>query len=62
MDTYVFWNNGKLMLNVEEKHPQSRNKTYAYAITDAVPAMLKAGISAKEIHSFLVKNPAGYFS
>ncbi len=62
MDTYSYWNNGKILINVEDKYPETRNKTFAYAITDAVPAMLKAGFSAKNINQFLIKNPAHYFS
>ncbi len=62
MDTYWSWKNGKIVVNVEDVHPETKNKTYAYAITDAVPAMLKAGFSAKEIQQFLVHNPAKFFS
>jgi len=31
-------------------------------ITDLVPALLKAGFSAKEIETFLISNPRHYFS
>jgi len=40
------------MTNVEAIHPETKQKTLSYAITDAVPALLKAGFSAKDIHTF----------
>lgn len=62
MDTYWHWKNGNIVFNVDDVHPETRKKTYAYAITDAVPAMLKAGFSAKQVKQFLVENPAHIFS
>lgn len=61
-DCYWHWENGKMIFNIDNVHPETRNKTYAYMITDAVPALLKAGFSAKDIHTFLVDNPAKYFN
>ena len=36
-------------------------RTFAYMITDAVPALLKSGFSMTEINTFLVDNPRNYF-
>lgn len=62
MDSLWFWQKGVILTNVEEKHPQTKSKTYAYALTDAVPNLLKAGFSAKEIDVFFRVNPQTYFS
>ena len=62
VDCYWQWKNGKMVVNTEDTHPETRKRTYAYMITDAVPALLKAGFSAKDIHAFLVGNPAAFFS
>jgi phosphotriesterase-related protein len=62
MDTYWHWENGKIIVNVDNKYPDTRNKTYAYAITDAIPNLLKAGFSARNIQNFFIKNPASFFS
>jgi len=51
-----------MVINVDDIHPETRQRTYAYMITDAVPALLKAGFSANDIHAFLIDNPARFFS
>lgn len=56
------WKNGKVVFEASDKHPEAAKRTYAYMITDAVPALLKAGFSAKEIQTFLVDNPRRFFS
>ena len=56
------WKKGKVVFEASEKHPETAKRTYAYMITDAVPAMLKAGFSAKEIQTFLVDHPRRFFS
>ncbi len=61
-DTYWHWKNGRMVVNVDDVHPETRDKTYAYMITDAVPALLKSGFSARDVHAFLVENPAKFFS
>jgi len=61
-DCYWHWKNGKMIVNVDNVHPETREKTYAYMMTDAVPDLLKAGFSAKDIQAFLVENPARFFS
>ena len=54
------WKEGKVVF-ASDRHPESGKKTYAYMMTDAVPALLKAGFSAKEIQTFLVDNPRRFF-
>jgi predicted metal-dependent phosphotriesterase family hydrolase len=41
--------------------PNASKRTYAYMMTDAVPMLLKTGFSKKEIDTFLVDNPRGFF-
>jgi phosphotriesterase-related protein len=41
--------------------PNASKRTYAYMMTDAVPMLHKTGFSKKEIDSFLVDNPRGFF-
>jgi phosphotriesterase-related protein len=41
--------------------PGAGSRTFAYMITDAVPALLKSGFSMAEINTFLVENPRNYF-
>lgn len=62
MDSLWFWEKGVIKANVEDDHPETKEKTYAYAVTDAVPNLLKAGFSAKEIAIFFKQNPMAYFS
>ena len=51
-----------MIVNVDDVRPETRTKTYAYMMTDAVPDLLKAGFSAKDIQAFLVENPVRFFS
>lgn len=62
VDCNWHWEAGKMIVNVDNVHPETRNRTYAYMITDAVPALLKAGFSAKDVHAFLYENPVAFFS
>jgi predicted metal-dependent phosphotriesterase family hydrolase len=55
------WKKGRIVFEAEEAHPETAKRTYAYMMTDAVPALLKAGFSAKEIEIFLVDNPRRFF-
>lgn len=41
--------------------PNAHKRTFAYMMTDAVPALRSAGFGDKEIHMFLVDNPRNYF-
>jgi len=55
------WKGGRIVFEAEEAHPETAKRTYAYMMTDAVPALRKAGFSDKEIHVFLVENPRRFF-
>lgn len=62
IDAYWSWKNDRIIIPLEEMFPHTRHRTYAYMMTDVVPALLKAGFSAKQINTFLVANPRAYFS
>lgn len=58
------WIDGKKVFESADRphhDPDASRRTYAYMITDAVPALLKAGFIAKDIHTFLVENPRRFF-
>ncbi len=56
------WNEeGKPEFEAEREHPETRRRTFAYMLTEAVPALLKAGFTEKDIHTFLVENPRRFF-
>ena len=61
MDCNWEWKGGRIVFEAEEQHPETAKRTYSYMITDAVPALLKSGFSAKEIQVFLVDNPRRFF-
>jgi len=64
IDSNWHWENGKKIFegdgppNFDSK---ASDRTFAYMITDAVPKLLKAGFSMKEIKTFLVDNPKNFF-
>ncbi len=58
MDLYWHWSNGKKIINIDDRYPETAQKTYAYAVTDAIPALLKAGFSSREVNTIFIKNPA----
>ena len=62
MDSLWFWKDGVKITNMEDVYPATKEKTYAYAVTDAVPNLLKAGFSADEVNIFFRENPRAYFS
>jgi len=55
------WKRGKPVFEASEKHPDTARRTYGYMITEAVPALLKAGFSAADVRTFLVDNPRRFF-
>lgn len=55
------WKNGRIVFEAEEAHPETAKRTYSYMMTDAMPALRKAGFSAGEIEVFLVANPRRFF-
>jgi phosphotriesterase-related protein len=64
IDCNWHWADGKKVFEGAEApyfDPNASKRTYAYMITDAVPALLKSGFSKKEIDTFLVENPRRFF-
>jgi phosphotriesterase-related protein len=55
------WVHGAPAFADTAEHPEVSGRNYAYMITDAVPALLKAGFGAPEIRTFLVENPRRFF-
>jgi phosphotriesterase-related protein len=64
IDCNWHWADGKKVFEGAEApyfDPNASKRTYAYMMTDAVPALLKSGFSKKEIDTFLVENPRRFF-
>jgi phosphotriesterase-related protein len=62
IDVNWTWNKaGQIEFEAEAKYPECGRRTYAYMMTDAVPALLEAGFTEKDIHHFLVENPRRFF-
>jgi phosphotriesterase-related protein len=57
------WDNerNEIEFEAERDHPETARRTFAYMITDAVPALLAAGFTDQDIHTFLVENPRQFF-
>jgi phosphotriesterase-related protein len=56
------WNEeGEIEFEAEREHPEAARRTFAYMITDAVPALLEAGFTEQDIHTFFVENPRRFF-
>lgn len=65
VDSNWHWEDGKKVFEGSGPpnfDPNAANRNFAYMITDAVPQLLKAGFSKKEIDTFLIDNPSSYFS
>ena len=64
IDCNWHWENRKKMFEGADApyfDPNAAKRTVAYMMTDAVPTLLKAGFSKKEIDMFLVDNPRRFF-
>ena len=48
-------------MEAEREHPETGRRTYAYAITNATPMLMAAGVSLQRITRYLVDNPRRYF-
>lgn len=56
------WNaEGRIEFEAEREHPETRRRTFAYVMTEAVPMLLQAGFTEKDVHTFLVDNPRRFF-
>ncbi len=62
IDCYWQWKDDRILVQIEDRHPEVRRRTHAYMITDTVPALLKAGFSARDVRTFLIENPRDYFT
>jgi phosphotriesterase-related protein len=61
VDSAWEWKDNKPVIQHSEKYPGNPDRTYSYMITEAVPALLKAGFSAQDMKTFLVDNPRRMF-
>ena len=52
---------GKIWMEAEREHPETGRRTYAYAITNATPMLMAAGVSLQRVTRYLVDNPRRYF-
>ncbi|MCK4374231.1 MAG: hypothetical protein KAX19_02845 [Candidatus Brocadiae bacterium] len=58
------WNfdeEGRAWHEAEKEHPETAKRTYAYAMTHAVPMLLSAGVSLQRINTYLIENPRRLF-
>jgi phosphotriesterase-related protein len=56
------WNEeGAIEFEAEREHPETARRTFAYLMTEAVPALLEAGFTEQDIHTFVVENPRRFF-
>jgi len=62
VDSNWTWNTaGQVEFEAERDHPETARRTFAYMMTDAVPALLQAGFCEQDIRKFLVDNPRTFF-
>lgn len=62
VDSNWTWNAaGRVEFEAERDHPGTARRTFAYMMTDAVPALLQAGFTEQDIRAFLVENPRTFF-
>ncbi len=52
---------GRIWLEAEKEHPETGKRTFAYAITNAVPMLMSAGVSLQRINKYLIENPRRFF-
>ena len=63
MDVNWTWNRaGQIEFEAEADHPGAERRTYAYMLTEVVPALLKTGFTQKDIDIFLIDNPRKFFA
>ena len=62
MDVNWIWNKkGKIEFEAQADHPGAERRTYSF-LMNTVPALLKAGFTEQDIHTFLVDNPRKFFA
>jgi phosphotriesterase-related protein len=52
---------GRAWHEAEKEHPETGKRTYAYAITHAVPMLMATGVSLQRISKYLIDNPRRFF-
>jgi phosphotriesterase-related protein len=52
---------GRIWHEAQRKHPECGRRTYAYAVTDAVPMLMRSGVSLQRVSRYLIDNPRGLF-
>ncbi|NLE44926.1 MAG: hypothetical protein GX620_09420 [Chloroflexi bacterium] len=56
------WNAaGDIEFEAEAQHPETARRTFAYVMTDVVPALLSAGFTQEDVDAFLIANPRKFF-
>lgn len=58
---WTFDEDGRIWHEAEKQHPETGKRTYAYAITHAVPMLMGAGVSLQRINKYLMDNPRWFF-
>jgi phosphotriesterase-related protein len=58
---WTFDEGGRIWHEAEKQHPETGKRTYAYAITHAVPMLMGAGVSLQRISKYLMDNPRRLF-
>jgi phosphotriesterase-related protein len=58
---WTFDEDGRVWHEAEKQHPETGKRTYAYAITHAVPMLMAAGVSLQRINKYLLDNPRRFF-
>jgi len=58
---WYFDDDGHVWHEAEKGHPETGKRDYAYAITNAVPMLMSAGISLQRINKYLIDNPRRFF-
>jgi len=58
---WSFDEDGSIWHEAEKHHAETGKRTYAYAITHAVPMLMSGGVSLQRINRYLVENPRRLF-
>lgn len=62
VDSNWTWNAaGQAEFEAERDHPETARRTFSYMMTDAMPALLRAGFAQQDVRAFLVDNPRAFF-
>ncbi|MCC7145721.1 MAG: hypothetical protein IT443_04690 [Phycisphaeraceae bacterium] len=59
---WEFDKDGVIWHEAQKQHPHTGKRDYAYMITDAIPSLMKAGVTFPRIVRYLVQNPRKIFA